>query len=120
MNLEDLSTKLLFTTVPIWTELKGGGKSSATAFIYNLPMPDKSGHSVPLLVTNSHVVSDSSRALIELIERDGEQPNREKRIRVELDRNSFMLDAELYIAFCPLGPVLNQLEAPDVQHSSAP
>ena len=77
MNLNDISTQLLFTTVPIWTEDSEGKKSSATAFIYNLPIPGKPDQSVPLLVTNHHVVAGARRGLIELIERDGDKPNRQ-------------------------------------------
>jgi hypothetical protein len=111
MNLEDLSTQLLYTTVPIWTEGQSGVKSSATAFIYNLTTDEKGSNSVPLLVTNHHVVSGSSRILIELIERDGDKPSRDKRVRVELDSNSFVVNAELDVALHPLGPALNELEA---------
>lgn len=113
MNLNDLSTQLLFTTVPIWTESANGEQTSATAFIYNVPIPNKPEQSVPLLVTNHHVVNGAKRGLIELIERSGDQPNREKRVRVELSADAFVqhTNAELDIAFIPLGPILNQLES---------
>jgi hypothetical protein len=112
MNLNDISTQLLFTAVPIWIESTSGQTSSATAFIYNVPLPDKPEQSVPLLVTNHHVVDGAKRALIELVEREGDQPNREKRIRVELDRAVLAQSAsvDLDLAILPLGPVLNQLE----------
>lgn len=112
MNLNDLSTQLLFTTVPIWTELASGGTTSATSFVYNVPVPNKPGQSVPLLITNHHVVKGAKRGLIELIERNGDQPNREKRVRVELNADQLAqhLSPELDVALVPLGPVLNQLE----------
>lgn len=109
MNLEDISTQLLFTTVPIWTE-REGTKSSATAFIYNFPVPNSQGNSVPMLITNHHVVEGCSRGMIELVERQGSEPNREKRIRVELQISEFELNSALDIALYPLGRVLNQLE----------
>lgn len=113
MNLDDLSTQLLFTTVPIWTELANGQQRSATAFIYNVPISSKPGHSVPLLVTNHHVVSGATRGLIELIERDGDQPNREKRVRVDISADALNqhASAELDVALIPIGPTLNQVEA---------
>lgn len=113
MNLNDLSTQLLFTTVPIWTEKVSGERASATAFIYNVPVPNKPGHSVPLLVTNHHVVANAKRSLIEMIERDGDRPNREKRVRVELPAELLLqnVSAELDIALIPLGAALNQIEA---------
>jgi hypothetical protein len=111
MNLNDISTQLLFTTVPIWTE-GPRGKASATAFIYNYPVVSKPGQSVPLLVTNHHVVNDATRGVIEMVERDGDGPSRTKRVRVELDRATLnaAVDVELDLALIPMGPVLNQLE----------
>lgn len=113
MNFNDLGTQLLFTTVPIWTELANGGKCSATAFIYNVPIPGKPEQSVPLLVTNCHVVNGAKRGLIELVERIGDQPNREKRVRVEISADALgqHVNPELDIAIIPLGPTLNQVEA---------
>ena len=112
MNLNDLSTQLLFTTVPIWTESASSESTSATSFIYNVPIPNKPEQSVPLLVTNHHVVNGAKRGLIELIERSGDQPNREKRVRVELSSDQLVqyISAELDIAIIPLGPILHQLE----------
>lgn len=113
MNLNDLSTQLLLTTVPIWTELVNGQQNSATAFIYNVPIPSKPEQSVPLLVTNHHVVSGAKRGLIELIERDGDKPNREKRVRVEISADALTqhVSVELDVALIPLGPTLNQVQA---------
>ena len=113
MNLNDLSTQLLFTTVPIWTELVNGQQNSATAFIYNVPIPSKPEQSVPLLVTNHHVVSGAKRGLIELIERDGDKAKREKRVRVEISADALTqhVSVELDVALIPLGPTLNQVQA---------
>ena len=113
MNLNDLSTQLLFTTVPIWTEMLSGERGAATAFIYNVPVPGKEHQSVPLLITNHHVVANAKRALIEMVERDGEKPNREKRVRVELPPDLLLqnVSVDLDIALIPLGAALNQLES---------
>jgi hypothetical protein len=113
MNLNDLSTQLLFTTVPIWTETLTGERSSATAFIYNVPVPGKSDQSVPLLITNNHVVANAKRAMIEMVERDGDKPIRDKRVRVELPPELLQqnVSPELDIALIPLGAALNQLES---------
>lgn len=111
MNLDDLSTQLLFTTVPIWVQTTDRGTSSATAFIYMLPIPGKSEQSIPLLVTNHHVVQGGTRGLIELVERDGNVPVLDRRVRVELSAEQMLkhVSAELDIVLIPLGPVLNQL-----------
>src|SRR5688572_25712850 len=105
MNLNDLSTQLLFTTVPIWTEASDGTRTTGTAFIYNVPLPNKPEHAVPFLITNHHVVKDATRAVVEMIERDGDQPKKDKRVRVELTA-PFAPDnvsSELDIALVPLG-----------------
>ena len=113
MNLNDLSTQLLFTTIPIWTENTSGERGSATAFIFNVPVPGKEGQSVPLLITNHHVINNAKRALIEMVGRDGDKPDREKRIRVELPLHLLEghVSTELDVALIPLGVVLNQLES---------
>lgn len=112
MNLNDLSTQLLFTTVPIWTESFTGASKSATAFIYNIPIPNKPDQSVPILVTNQHVVQNATRGIIEIILRKDAQPIPGKRVRVELSPSSLLqyVSSELDIALIPLGGVLNQLE----------
>jgi len=113
MNLNDLSTQLLFTTVPIWTETLTGERTSATAFIYNVPVPGKSDQSVPLLITNNHVIANAKRAMIEMVERDGDKPIRDKRVRVELPPELLQqnVSPELDIALIPLGAALNQLQS---------
>jgi len=111
MNLADLSTQLLFTTVPIWTESSTGTANSATAFIYNIPISNKPGQSVPILVTNHHVVKNAKRGIIEMILQKNEQPTPENRVRVELNQSSLLqyTNPDLDITLIPLGGVLNQL-----------
>lgn len=113
MNLNDISTQLLFTTVPIWTEYMSGDQGSATAFIYNYPVAGKENQSLPVLITSHHVLKNAKRAVIEMVERDGDKPNREKRVRIDLPAESLLQNAslELDLAFIPLGAALNQLEA---------
>jgi hypothetical protein len=111
VNLNDISTQLLFTTVPIWVE-KSVGQTMGTAFVYNFPVAEKTGQFIPLLITNLHVVEDAKRALIELVEREGEAP-KQTRIRAEISRSLLLkfTDAKLDLAVVPLGPLLNQLDA---------
>ena len=125
MNLNDLSTQLLYTTVPVWTEAESGERGSATAFIYNVSVPDKSGLTVPLLITNYHVLANAKRAQIEMIERHDKSPARENRVRIELltDMPQTSYDIALDIAVVPLGPAFKELEAanrPAFFHSITP
>ncbi len=112
MNLNDVSTQLLFTTVPIWIEGKRG-KSFGTGFIYAIALKEKPATSLPFLVTNAHVVEGASRGILEFVKREGEAPARGQRIRVELDGPSLtqFLDPANDIAVVPIGGVLNELES---------
>lgn len=112
MNLNDLSTQLLFTTVPLWAEMPTG-KTSATAFLYNAPVEGKPEQSIPLLVTNYHAVKNAKRVVVEFVERQGDLPDTTKKLFVEID-NSLLLkhsDETIDIAAAPLGPLLNSREA---------
>lgn len=111
MNLNDISTQLLFTTVPIWIEKASGQMSTGTAFFYNYPVPKSPGQFIPLVVTNHHVVQDARRGLIELVEREADRP-KQTRIRVEISGDIIQrfVDDKLDLAAIPIGPVLNQLE----------
>ena len=112
MNLGDLSTQLLFTTVPIWVEKSATETTTATAFLYNFPIPDKPGQFIPLLLTNHHVVTGGKRGLIELFQKSGDSPDLKNRVRVEIgsDILTKFVDRDLDLAAVAMGPVLNQLE----------
>lgn len=111
MNLDDLSTQLLFTTFPIWTEDLDGNVSSATCFIYSVPSPNDPNKSVPFLVTNYHVVKRARRVVVEFVEGQDNKPTLNKRIRVEISNNSFMnrKSEDLDIVAVPLSSLINQL-----------
>lgn len=111
MNINDLSTQLLFTTVPVWTEYVDGSRGSGTGFIYNVPVPSAPNQSIPLLVTNLHVVDKAKRALVEFVERVDSGPAPDRRVRVELDSasNQMKKSISLDIAIFPLGPAINEM-----------
>lgn len=112
MNLNDLSTQLLFTTVPIWVR-KAQGTVTGTGFIYNVPVANDPARSIPLLITNFHVVEGALEGVIELVERSGDQPVLQKRVRAQIDAGVLLArtDPRLDIALIPLGPLLNQLDS---------
>lgn len=112
MNLDDLSTQLLFTTVPIWAE-SPAGTTSGTAFLYTAVVEGSAEQSVPLLVTNLHVVRNAKRVVVEFIERDGANPATDKKLLVDIDPDllSRYSDQNLDLAAAPLGPLLNAREA---------
>jgi hypothetical protein len=84
MNLNDIGTQLLFTTVPIWAE-SPAGTSSGTAFMYSAGVQGSSDQSVPLLVTSFHIISNATRVVVEFIERDGDNPATDKKLLVDID-----------------------------------
>jgi hypothetical protein len=112
MNLNDITTQLLFTTVPIWVEKIDGATMSGTGFIYNFPVADKPGQFIPLLITNQHVIAESKQGFIEIIEREGDLPSKTQRVRVQIPGSAQIpwQDSLLDLAAIPIGPVLNDLE----------
>jgi S1-C subfamily serine protease len=102
----------LFTTVPIWVK-SPKGTVTGTGFIYNVPVPGEPTQLIPLLITNFHVVEGATEAVIELVERKGDAPVLQSRIRAQISPSVLLAatDKRLDLAIVPLGPLLNQLEA---------
>jgi S1-C subfamily serine protease len=102
----------LFTTAPVWVQCTSGKTSFGTAFILSLPAPESSDQQIPLLVTNAHVVADAQRAIVDLVEREGDGPKRGSRLRVEIDGPTMtaFVDAANDLAVVPMGGLLNQLQ----------
>jgi hypothetical protein len=112
LNLQDISTQLLFTTMPIWVERQDGKQVFGTGFVLSLPVPNRADQQIPLLVTNAHVVAGAKRCLIDLVERDGTMPKPRSRLRVEIagEMLTEFTDGALDLAVFPIGGLLNQLE----------
>lgn len=109
MNIYNIGTQLLFTTVPLWVENKDGSKSTGTAFFYT-EKSKKEGATIPFLVTNNHVIKNAKRILIELIEGNDGVPNNKLKQRVEIQGEQFQhfFDEENDLACMPFAPILNQ------------
>jgi hypothetical protein len=112
MNLQDISTQLLFTTAPLWVQRASGEQAFGTAFILSLPIPGSSEQQMPFLVTNAHVVADAQRAIVDLVEREGDAPKWGRRLRVEIDGPTITAFTHALddLAIVPIGGLLNQLE----------
>ncbi|MCA3906947.1 trypsin-like peptidase domain-containing protein [Vibrio vulnificus] len=110
MNLDNLGTQLLFTTLPLWIENNDNSKSTGTGFIYTLESKSGEGIVYPFLVTNYHVIHKADRVLIEFIEGNDTGPVRDKKMRVELDGefSRQFVDTSHDLAVIPLAPILNQ------------
>jgi hypothetical protein len=113
MNLEDISTQLLYTTVPIWIDQGGGKVSSGTGFIYNHQSKEAPQESIPFLITNFHVVSGGKGGMLEFVEREGELPAKGKRVRMQIDKpflDSRLGDKNVDLVAFPIAPAFRQLE----------
>ena len=77
-----------------------------------LPIPANPQASIPLLVTNHHVVKSAKRGLIELAESEEGRPVAGKRLRVEIDAKFLLgnMNPQDDLAVIPIGPIFNQLQ----------
>ena len=65
MNINDISTQLMYTTVPIYAQNQDKTFSSGTGFIFSVRESDTL--SIPLLVTNYHVLENSVAGFLSCI-----------------------------------------------------
>ena len=109
MNIENISTQLLFTTFPIWVERENGKNSFGTGFIFNYKAKDDMY--IPFLITNFHVVENAKRIITEFVKSIDNKPNTKEKIKVELDSNNFLnfSNKELDISAIPIAPIINQV-----------
>lgn len=112
MNLNDLSTQLLYTTVPIWVSTASSEIRTGTGFFVNYSVEGNSNLTVPFLVTNKHVVEGAVRATLSIASAKEEKPS-DRRLKVEVDAEYLKLrviESPLDIVAFPFGPILNQLQ----------
>ena len=64
MNINDISTQLLYTTVPIYAKNNNGSFSSGTGFIFSVM--EQNDTSIPLLITNYHVLENAVAGFVVL------------------------------------------------------
>lgn len=83
MNINDVSTQLMYTTVPIYAQNQDKTYSSGTGFIFSVRESDTL--SIPLLVTNYHVLENAVAGFFELHIAENGEPT-DKSVRVQFDR----------------------------------
>lgn len=109
MNIKDISTQLLYTTVPIYSKKRDGTFSSGTGFVFSVVESEEK--SIPLLITNYHVLKDAVAGFVEFhIAEDG-MPS-EKSIRIQFDSgiiNGNKL-GDLDLIAVPLAASFNELQ----------
>lgn len=112
MNINDISTQLLYTTIPIWGIKADNSQVSGTGFIfdYNLNV-NGIKQSIPLLITNYHVLDGVVKGIFEFaVQRNG-QPAKGERVRVEFNQNFIGVNklGNLDLVAIPLASTVNEL-----------
>ena len=109
MNLNDINTQIIFTTVPIWVEKNDASMVTGTGFFYQKKVNDNT--SIPFIATNAHVVDNAKKGLISLIKRKGDEPILSDKITAEVPGEMLTkyMDEKNDLAIFPIGPILNQL-----------
>ena len=82
MNIKDISTQLMYTTVPVYTINEDGSKSVGTGFFYSIDQNEN--ETIPLLITNHHVVEHAKEGFIEMHIAEKDKPTN-KSIQVRFD-----------------------------------
>ena len=111
MNINDLSTQLLYTTVPVWGENRDGTQVSGTGFIFSLQDDSDKDKAIPFLVTNYHVLQNVEHGMVEFCTHENGIPQKEKGIRINFD--STVIDdnklGDLDLIAIPIASALNNL-----------
>lgn len=114
MNIKDISTQLLYTTVPIYAKCSDGSFSSGTGFIFSVCETENS--TIPLLITNYHVLENAVAGFVELHVGENDLPTKQT-VRVQFDRSIISSNklGDLDLIAIPMAAVLN-----DLQNSNRP
>lgn len=108
MNIKDISTQLLYTTVPIYSKRSDGKVSSGTGFIFSVQETTES--SIPLLITNYHVLEKAEMGFVELhIGNNGQPTNKTMRIQFDKSIISSNKLGDLDLIAVPMAATLNSL-----------
>lgn len=84
MEINDIGTQLLYTTVPIYAHNSDKSLSTGTGFLFSVR--ESETESIPLLITNYHVLKDAMLGFVELHIGEKGFPT-DKTIRVQFDKS---------------------------------
>lgn len=109
MNIKDLGTQLLYTTVPILINHEGNTISTGTGFIFSI-INKEDNVTIPMLITNYHVVKGTSSGFFELHLADNDVPTN-KTIRISFNQDIISNNklGDLDLIAIPLASTLNDL-----------
>lgn len=112
MNINDISTQLMYTTVPLYVKKNNGDQCSGTGFIYSII--ESENVSIPFLITNYHVLMDAESGFLELHLAEKDKPT-DKSIKIQFDRT--IADnklGELDLVALPIAATLNDLYSKNI------
>lgn len=107
MNIKDISTQLMYTTVPLYVKNFDGSQCSGTGFIYSIFETDDT--SIPFLVTNYHVLEHAEKGFFELHLAEKDKPT-DKSMKIHFDKtivNNKLGDLDLVAL--PIAATFNEL-----------
>ena len=84
MEINDIGTQLLYTTVPIYAQNDDKTLSTGTGFLFSIR--ESETESIPLLITNYHVLKDAVVGFVELHIGEKGFPT-DRTIRVQFDKS---------------------------------
>lgn len=110
MNFNDVSTQLLYTTVPLQIKYSNG-VGVGTGFLFGYTLPSDRNKSIPLLITNRHVVEGAELVTISFHSREEDKPIAGKPVSVNLKSSHFTFFHEnVDLAAVPLMPLISEVE----------
>jgi V8-like Glu-specific endopeptidase len=113
MNINDISTQLMYTTVPIYVKYKSNNFGSGTGFIFSVPA--NNNETIPLLITNYHVVENMQEGCIELHISEKNLPTNNT-IKVNFSEEIINQNklGNLDLVAIPIASVLNELQSKNI------
>lgn len=113
MNINDISTQLLYTTVPIYAQKPDNISSYGTGFIFSLQETETA--SIPFVITNYHVLENAIAGFAELhISENGIPTNQTIKIQFDksiINRNKL---GNLDLIAIPIAGILNNLQSKNI------
>lgn len=108
MNLQDISTQLLFVTAPIQACKDGKMIRTGTGFVYNASLGEQI---VPILFTNRHVVESVDTLTVKMVSAEDGAPKLGFTVDITVDKSAwnFVSDESIDLVGIPLGPALRQI-----------
>lgn len=112
MDLSSPSTQLLYTTVPVQTHRDEGKDQIGTGFFYSV-QTDQEETTVPLILTNRHVVEDADSATLQFTfsDEEGSPTTESLSVGISSDRLEAFQTPELDLVALPVGDILNELSS---------